>query len=417
LQARELVLAGKRDEAAVLVAQMLMPKLTRAIDRVSINSDEYSLNSVSGRVHFADESDAFFKFHVEEEESEHVDEYYRAQLLVDHGLPVDVPIARSGTPGEQFVVYEVRDTQRMSDWCVAEERTHGTVAQLNATVMAARHTLDITVGNVLTRTLEPTEGEGQQKATIHQLFWNRMHTTTGEFPGGRLVKWYFNNPAWEKLADTHWEIDNVHFQFTINELLAQAHEQLNPSRLAQGPVVVAHGDDHHGNIWLVPTENGYVLQMFDPAFAGDDIPALLSLVKSTFHNVFAHPFWLYHPEEIGPTLTSFTQTPTCIKVVHGNLKLSPMRQAILDSLVEYSWIPLLLALRDRGLLQEQWQQIIRLSLFLCPLLVTNLLDDSRNQACQMFGLAHAVMMGSPSDNNDDPVSAFMLRLQQAVEQS
>ena len=44
---------------------------------------------------------------------------------------------------------------------------------------------------------------------------------------------------------------------------------------------------------------GLTLELFDPAFAGRSIPALLGEVKATFHNIFAHPLWLYTPDLAG----------------------------------------------------------------------------------------------------------------------
>ena len=78
------------------------------VDAARFTQDEYSLNSVSGRAVCSDGTTYFFKFHQEEGEQDNVTEYYRAQLLSDAGLPVEVPVAVVSTPGAQMVLYRLR---------------------------------------------------------------------------------------------------------------------------------------------------------------------------------------------------------------------------------------------------------------------------------------------------------------------
>ena len=108
--------------------------------------------------------------------------------------------------------------------------------------------------------------------------------------------------------------------------------------------------------------------MFDPAFAGEHIPALLADVKATFHNIFAHPFWLYHPEEADRRFhVSVSVADGRIDVTH-DWQLTPLRRGFLDLKVEHVWRPLLAALAARDLLPPDWRSVMRLALFCCPTL-------------------------------------------------
>ena len=110
------------------------------------------------------------------------------------------------------------------------------------------------------------------------------------------------------------------------------------------------------------------LVMFDPAFAGEHIPALLADIKATFHNIFAHPFWLYHPDEADRRFhVSVSVEGGRIDVTH-DWQLTPLRRGFLDLKVEHVWRPLLAALKDRDLLPRDWRSVMRLALFCCPTL-------------------------------------------------
>ena len=411
---RRLIESGQRGAASELVATMVLSMTGRAVDRVEIGNDEYSLNSVNGRVHFADDSVVFFKFHVEEGETDRVGEYYRATILHDAGLPVDVPLAVSTDPGHQIVLYEIRDVPRMIDVCLDAERQYGQRAELPADLRDARRELDRRIGDVLVETLRARDARDTGPAAVHQLFTNRMRTGDGDYPGGRLSDWYLSSSDWPELSSAKWELNGVRYQDSLATLIERSLVDLDPTQLGAGPLVTAHGDDHQGNVWIVAGDTGPQLRLFDPAFAGDDLPALLALAKSTFHNVFAHPLWLYHPSEFAEGGIEVQRSDDVITIVDSARGLSPMRQDILDSLTELSWIPLVRALADRGLLSSSWRQTIRSALFLSPFLVTNLLAELRTPATRLAGLAHAVMMGSEPESGEDAVTAMMNRIERAV---
>jgi hypothetical protein len=415
IRARQLVVAGDLVAASDLVAGMITSITDRAVLRVDIGNDEYSLNSVNGRAYFADGGAVFFKFHVEEGEEGRVGEYYRATVLSDAGLPVDVPLAISTDPGQQIVLYEIRDVPRMSDICLDIERQSGSQATLPDRVSAARQRLDTAIGEVLARTVQVSADPQPHPAALHQLFTNRMTNSFGGYPGGRLLDWYLENDQWATLASANWTLNGVTYRHNLQELIEEARTLLDPSRFVSTPLVVAHGDDHHGNVWVIETAASTELRLFDPAFAGDDIPALLALVKSTFHNVFAHPFWLYHPQLVVDDDVYVKQVGDQLVVRDGFIGLSPLRQCVLDSIVERSWIPLLQELRNQDLLDPQWRSVVRAGLFLCPLLVMNLLGESRSPALRHVGLARAVMMGSEPAEGHDAVSEMLDKMQAAVD--
>ena len=143
------------------------------VTTVHFTQDEYSLNSVSGRAVLSDGTVYFFKFHQEEGEEENVAEYYRAQLLVDAGLPVEAPVAASTTPGAQMVLYPWHSEPRMADICADLERLHGPAASLGAELLAARRAMDARIGKVLLESLAPPVATSAA-GSVHQLFYHRL---------------------------------------------------------------------------------------------------------------------------------------------------------------------------------------------------------------------------------------------------
>ena len=412
LEVRDLVARGERAQAAALLTDPIADLVERQVVAVRITSDEYSLNSVSGVADLADGSDRFFKFHVEDGEADHIGEYYRANVLADAGLPVDVPLAASTVAGEQLVLYSTRTDRRMVDVCLDLERADGDEARLSPELDQARHTLDRAIGEVIVRSLRESDDNAGEQAALHQLFSHRLHEPDGTFPGGRYLRWYIARPQWAELSHRHWVINGVAYAETLSDLVGRAVADIDPVVMGRGPVVTAHGDDHNGNVWVESSGESTRLSLFDPAFAGDDLPALLALVKPTFHNVFAHPLWLYHPGDVDDERLVVVDDGTVVHI--ATPPLAPLRHQQLDSLVTEAWIPLLVALRDRGLLDPSWRRIVRSALMMCPLLVTDLLSDARTPDVQLLGLGMTVMMGSEPTQWTDPLADALDAMQEAV---
>lgn len=399
---------GRRDEAGSLAARLIGGTFDLPVTAVVFTVDEYSLNSVSGRVRLADNTERFFKFHHEEGEEDHVAEYYRAQLLERAGLPVEVPVAVCTEPGRQMALYEVRTEPRMADVCLRRERDEGSAATLPDELYQARRTLDRRIGEAMTATLTHTGGRHAAQPAVHQLFHHRLVDTDGTYPGGRYRGWYTTDPAWSKLADHTWRVNGIDYPLTLRQLFDRAHRLLDPVALAAEPVVIAHGDDHHGNVWCVPTSSQQPeLRLFDPAFAGDDIPALLAAVKATFHNALAHPLWLYQPEEAATRFRIDIRTVGRTVLVETDATLSPLRRRLLDSVGELVWAPLLAELRRRDQLRTDWRQLVRSALFCCPTLVTNLIAPHRPEPVRLLGLAMAVAAGCEPEAATDPLTAML----------
>jgi hypothetical protein len=402
----EMIRAGDVSGAARAAARLIEAGCGRPVTSVELTLDEYSLNSVSGRVRFGGSDVEFFKFHTEEGEERTVTEYYRARLLADAGLPVEVPLHVVSEPGRQLVLYELRREPRLADVCVARERADGTQARLGRGLAPARRALDAAIGSVLVKTLRAGTGSSAT-AAIHQLFHHRLAGAAGTFPGGRYQAWYAGDPAFERVAGRRFRVNGVSYASTPRQLAAQAASLLAPAVLAAQPVACAHGDDHQGNIWVMDGPAGTGLRLFDPAFASDDMPALLAPVKATYHNVFAHPFWLYHPAEAAGRIAVTAQIDGDVVSVRDDAPVPALRRQILDSAAEHVWAPLLAALAERGELPRNWRAIVRSALFCCPLLVTNLISPARPAPVRLLGLARAVMAGSEPLDGDDPVSRFL----------
>jgi hypothetical protein len=401
---RALIAAGETGPAAAAAGELISQTFGLPVAATELTLDAYSLNSVSGRVRFADGHTEFFKFHQEEGEEASVTEYYRAQVLADAGLPVEMPLRVAGEPGRQIALYRLRTEPRMSDVCLDLERAGAVAGGLPADLLAARRALDLATGRAALGSLRPGS-PASAGAAIHQLFYRRLAGPV--FPGGRYLAWYLADPFYQGLADHRFVVNGVEYPATLRELASAAAGLLDPAVLAAGPAVTAHGDDHQGNIWVCGSGQRTQLRLFDPAFADRDIPALLAPVKATFHNVFAHPFWLYHPAEAAERLTVAVERNDDVVLVTHDAALSPLRRDILDSVAELVWAPLLAELARRGELPAGWRETVRAALFCCPLLVTSLVSAGRGEPVRYLGLARAVMAGSEPRRGSDEISRFL----------
>ncbi|MFB9913834.1 hypothetical protein [Rhizobium paknamense] len=397
---------------------------------ISINHDQYSLNSLNGFFEAGGEP-YFFKFHQEENEEEMSGEYYRADILAKAGLPVDQPLMMSTLPGEQILVYRRRSDPRFSDVLRALDLQHDEAGAKQA--VAAERRLNEAVLDVYLKTLHPVRVEEVEKEPIHRLFHDRLVTAQeGTYPGGRLASFYvdrtFDFPgvslSWAELSAARFVVNGMEYRKTLGDLFAQAHERLAPQRLADHGGVTAHGDAHNANVWFEQRVEGASLEhnptgvkrgsksaltFFDPAFAGEHVPALLAEIKATFHNMLAHPFWLYDPELVERSFTAMARYEDDTLFADVDWRLSPVREALLQTKAETLWRPLLAELKRKGLLPPDWQTVIRLALFLCPTLVMNLRAGATNHnpTSSLIGLSVAIMAGSEPVEGSDLVTRFL----------
>ena len=348
--------AGRREEAGAIIAGLVSECFGFAVATVAVASDRYSLNSMNGLLATEAGEEFFFKFHHEEGEEATSDEYYQAELLREAGFPVDSPVHASKVVGRQILLYRVRHDRRFADVCRGLDFSDNG-ADFRAAV-TAQETLDAEIGVNYLKTLHASSPADCVKEPIHQLFHARL--VDRERPsalGGRAQRFFFDGPfdlagqvlAAPALRAARWTVNGVAYRDSIGTLLARSLALLAPVRLAACGAVVAHGDAHNANVWYEESPGRVPsLVMFDPAFAGRHVPALLAEAKATMHNIFAHPLWLYDAAAAAERFHASVDLHEERIVVETDWTLSALRQAFLASKAERVWRPLLSALRDRA---------------------------------------------------------------------
>lgn len=416
-EARRLVIAGEIDAAQNVLAALIGEAFDLDVAQVSINRDGYSLNSLNGTVMTGPGAAYFFKFHQEEDEAAGLDEYYRADLLATAGYPVDQPSHASTEVGRQILLYPLRQTPRLADLCVAAEGHEPVIPADDLT--GAQAALDRQIGAIMLETLHMAPTGTAAAEPIHQLFHHRLaRAPFAREPGGRLARFYQDRPVelptvgtdrrcigWDDFAAARWIINGVERRDTVATVVQRSLVSLHPDRFDGGPAVTAHGDAHNANVWY---DNGRLVY-FDPAFAGRHVPALLAEIKATFHNIFAHPFWLYHPSRSTVSVTA-DYADGVITVSH-DWTLTPLRAAFLDSKIRHVWQPLIRALDQKNALAPDWLDIVMLAMFCCPTLVLPLTPNpppgfppSHTASTALLGWAIAMAFASPPANaSGDPV--------------
>ena len=424
-RARALVKAGRLEEAEAVVAALIAEEFGRRVNGLTINRDAYSLNSLNGFVE-TDAGPFFFKFHQEEGEDRMAGEYYRARILAEAGLPVDLPVETSTRPGRQILLYRLRKDRRLAE--VARDLDEEQDPVKLQTVFRAQLALDRAVADVYLETLHPITAEQSRAEPIHRLFHERLRDF--ERPGvigGRFASFYadqdFVLPGltlnWRDLRDLKISVNGVVYGESLGALFDAAFVELDPARFA-GPLgtglgVTAHGDAHNANVWYEENEQPPRLSLFDPAFAGEHVPALLAEVKPTFHNIFAHPYWLYEPQVAASRFQAHVRRRGDVLEIETDRALSPLRQGFLEVKAWALWQPLLAEMQRRGGLPSDWRRQLRLALFCCPTLVMNLRAKgtttgagAHNPVSSAIGLGIAAMMGSaPQSGAEDPLTRFL----------
>lgn len=409
-EARRLARAGQWRAAETVIGRLIATTFGLAVAAVEINRDRYSLNSLNGFVTTADGRSYFFKFHQEEGEGDTVGEYYRAEVLREAGFPVDMPLHVSGEVGRQILLYRRRGDPRLADLCRAVELGDSDAEALP--LVEAQRTLDRLIGERYLATLHPTTPAQVEAESIHRLFHARLVDAGNDELGGRARRFYvdqeFRFPgaslSWRDLADKRWRINGIVYRHTLGQLFEESRTRLQPGRLAGHGAVVAHGDAHNANVWVEEAGGTKQLVFFDPAFAGRQIPALLAEIKATFHNIFAHPLWLYDAPIADRRFAAAVAVAGDVVEVTTDWRLSPLRTLFLESKAQLVWRPLLAELARRGWLPADWRRILRCALFCCPTLVMDLRAGGtadHTPITSAIGLSVAVMMGSEPDVDDD----------------
>lgn len=400
--------------AEQMLAELLRDLFKIEARNVAINHDQYSLNSLNG---FFDTDDGqfFFKFHQEEGEEAMSGEYYRADILARAGLPVDQPLLMSVLPGEQILVYRRRTDPRFSDVLRALDLQDDPAKRTKA--VEAERKLSEAVMKIYRETLHDVTPAEVAAEPIHRLFYERLiDPPVGTYPGGRMADFYvgktFEFPGltlhWQSLSSLRFSVNGIEYRDSLAALFDEAYERLKPARLADAGGVTAHGDAHNANVWYEDRGSEAHLSFFDPAFAGENIPTLLAEVKTTFHNVLAHPLWLYDPAFAAERYSASVMLDGDILRVATSYEPSQVRRELLAVKGEAMWRPLLADLKARDMLPADWRRVVRLGLFLCPTLVMNLRAGatSHNPVSSLIGFSSAVMAGSEPVTGEDALSRF-----------
>ena len=402
--------------ARTLLEHLISDLFNIPVVGLEINHDQYSLNSLNGFCRTGAQ-DYFFKFHQEEGEDLMRGEYYRAEILARAGLPVDHPVHVSSLPGEQLLIYRRRSDPRFSEVLLELDFTGDPHAIARAAAAEAR--LNDQLLACAKASLHPITPTDSAAEPIHRLFHERLiDQPSGQYPGGRFARFYvgrrFEFPSgvslhWDDLCAAVPVINGSEHARSVGEMFDLAHMLCAPEALATAGGIIAHGDAHNANVWY-RRGNPDSLSLFDPAFAGDKVPSLLAEVKSTFHNIFAHPFWLYDPKIAAERFTASVRLKAGRLFIDTDWQLSLARKALLRVKARHFWRPWLAHLSERGMLPANWEAIIRTGLFLCPTLVMNLNagegGDKHNPTSSAIGLGIALAAGSPPLAGSDIFTEF-----------
>ena len=376
------------------------------VEGLAINLDQYSLNSLNGFFTSAGQ-DFFFKFHQEEGEEQMRGEYYRADILARAGLPVDQPVHISTLPGEQVLVYARRSDPRFSDVLLELDQTND--ARAIARAASAEAALNAHILSFAKDSLHPITPAQSSGEPIHRLFHERLvDQPDRRYPGGRLARFYsgkrFRFPGdvwldWEQICNARPVINGIEHTHPLGAMFDLAHQRYAPERLADAGGIIAHGDAHNANVWYQRGTEADTLAFFDPAFAGNNVPSLVAEVKSTFHNIFAHPFWLYNPGIAEKRFKARVRLEGDILRIDTDWAPSAVRQRLLQTKASSFWKPWLAHLVTQEMLPDDWETVIRIGLFLSPTLVMNLNAgegaERHNPVSSAIGLAVALSAGSP----------------------
>lgn len=411
------VAKADRALAVPLLADLITDLFSIPVSDLTINLDRYSLNSLNGFFRSGGD-DFFFKFHQEDGEEDMTGEYYRADILARAGLPVDQPVHVSALPGEQLLVYRRRADPRFSDVLFDLDRRPDEPAIARA--VAAEAAVNDRILAIAKRTLTPVTPAQSAAEPIHRLFHDRLvDMPERRYPGGRLAGFYagrtftFPNDVslpWEALAAARPSINGQRYAHGLGALFDLAHERLAPERLADAGGIVAHGDAHNANVWYERATPEDRLSFFDPAFAGDKVPGLLAEIKSTFHNCLAHPFWLYHPDIATERFDASVRLEDGLVHIETDWRPTPLRTRLLEAKARHFWKPWLAVLAARGLLPDDWEEMMRLAFFLCPTLVMNLRAGAQNgphtPLSSAIALSVALAAGSRPETGADIFTEF-----------
>ncbi|NVN40799.1 hypothetical protein [Ameyamaea chiangmaiensis] len=413
--------AGDAAQARALLATIVREEFSLPVAEITLGTDGYSLNSVNGFITTDSGESFFFKFHHEEGEDSVLQEFYRGEVLQAAGYPIDMPVHVCRRVGRQILLYRRRHTPRLADAARAVDHGDPLPDAPADALLGAQAALDDLTAAIYRASWHPIDAATSAAEPVHQLFFHRLVTPgrPTDVLGGRAATFFaadrlFTLPGatlgGADLLDLRWVIDGTPYHGTLRTCLESSLRLLTPAALAHGGGVVAHGDAHNANVWFDPAhaDTPAHLTFFDPAFAGTHVPALLAEVKATFHNILAHPDWLYHPADLAAQ--PHIRVTDGVATVTSGWAPTPLRRAFLRGKAQRLWRPLLALLHAHDALGPEWRQTLRCALFCCPTLVMDLCPAGVRHTPQsaLNGLAVAMMCGAePERAGADPVARFL----------
>jgi hypothetical protein len=423
--------AGDIAAAEEALQSFIASKFNLQVTKLAIRQDTLSLNSINGTLD-SDRGVLFFKFHMEESE-ETVQEYYRAELLSNAGYPVESPLYVSKDVGEQILIYPYKASERLADMCRRLEADEAPGSEEYSALIKGQQELDKICAQKCIETMVPASSADLLEEPLLQLFYWRLVDVDGgrrTFPGGRYKDYYrgatFLFPdgvqlSREQLFSKVFVVNGRRYPVTLEEAFKRADTMLAPEYLDEYIGCTAHGDAHNGNVWANKDSEGKIsLSWFDPAFAGTRIPVLLAEVKSLFHNIFAHPNWLYDAKDADPNLQVRCRLQGDELHVEHNWILPDLRREFLESKLENFWAPVCRELKARNALPANWEDYVRAALFCCPTLVMNLVSaagtaqNSHTPQTSLLGLSLACMLVCEPENEADCLSEFFNKLRDLI---
>ena len=399
-----------KEGAEALLLPFLRDTFPLDVVAVELRPSAISLNSFNGFLALSDGREYFFKTHTETDTV--IEEYYNAEMLAQAGYAVIQPVYKSVETGKQLLIYERLTVPSVFDlaWEI-ENRRSDQLEQLTK----AQNGADDRLFELFCATLEEQSAEDAEKSPIHQLFYHRLtggrlHRFYGDASKSQMISFPNRLYSMSEIRGKHWVINGQQYATTLNDLIRQAIELLDPKQT--GPSIIGHGDAHNGNVFFVEEDQTASLTYFDPAFAGRHHP-LLDLVKPVFHNVFA--MWMYFPDEINSRLLIQINDRNGTVEIEHDYTLPAIRQMFLESKFERVLIPTLQLLQQEGQLRGDWRAYFKAGLFCCPFLTMNLTDRAKfPPAISLLGMSMAIEMGSESHGKQSLIDVLLDEAEQSL---
>ena len=156
---------------------------------------------------------------------------------IDAGLPVEMPVAASSTPGAQMVLYRWHREPRMADVCADLERAHGAAACLGPGLLGARRAMDARIGMCPLET--PGRPGGHLGASLHPPALLPPSRRQRRASSPALATSVTTKPTRHLpyVAGKRWRVNGVEYRSSLAQVAAEAAELLAPmaaGRIAGG---------------------------------------------------------------------------------------------------------------------------------------------------------------------------------------